>query len=56
MTYTIDQLLFSAQHAAFIVADDVVKLILPLKAEEFRCYNDYFDSMISYESIYPRVM
>jgi hypothetical protein len=29
-----------------IVADAVVKLILPLKAEEFRCYNDYFDWMI----------
>ena len=32
--------------AAAIVADDVVKLILPLKAEEFRCHNDYFDWMI----------
>jgi hypothetical protein len=32
--------------AAAIVADDVVKLILPLKAEEFSYYNDYFDWMI----------
>jgi hypothetical protein len=26
--------------AAAIVADDVVKLILPLKSEEFRWYNE----------------
>jgi hypothetical protein len=38
--------------AAAIVADDVVKLILPLKAEEFRCYNDYFDWMISLDIIH----
>jgi hypothetical protein len=32
--------------ATAIVTDDVVKLILPLKVEKFRCYNGYFDWMI----------
>jgi hypothetical protein len=53
MTNTIDKFLFFCTKRGFsIVADDVVKLILPLKAEGFRCYNDYFDWMIFWNIIH----